>query len=196
MIKFRDLKGSEKPVAPVNPTKISSVVLGLKRKKNAARIAASSSALWLQEAAFSILSAIGANIMIWSGGRLLVAQNKYERSAAGMERLVASFQFKCSVKFYHFLFRFQQRIYKRHLALTRPSELIIDLAQREFDVRRVNAVAVRLSQSFASYLQSAETALDEFGCRLTALDQLIIVHPNLPIPEILKNSSTSGQFSK
>mgnify|MGYP003628406380 FL=1 len=172
------------------------VVFWFKRKKTSAWTAFLACSARLQEATLTVLGAVGADAMIWLGSFVLISQLQYERSATGLNRFVASFQFKCSVKFYHLLFRFQQRIYQRHLALACPGELILNLSQSELECSGFNTVSARLSQSFTSYLKSAETASNEFSGRLTALDQLIVVHPNLPIPEVLKNSSTAGQVSK
>tara|TARA_R110002072_G_scaffold302995_1_gene490875 strand:- start:2358 stop:2951 length:594 start_codon:yes stop_codon:yes gene_type:complete len=180
------------PVASAGSDGYRSVIRRLKGKERVAGVAPAPRTLRLQETALSVLGTIGANVMVWAGGRLICAQNQYERSAPGFERFVGSLHFKGSVKLYHFLFCFQQSIYQRKLALSRPDELILEIAKGEFHCSGIRATPVRIAESLARYLYNTETAANEFSRRLTALDQLIVVHPNLPIPAILKQSTTPG----
>ena len=98
--------------------------------------------------------------MVWAGGRLICAQNQYERSAPGFERFVGSLHFKGSVKLYHFLFCFQQSIYQRKLALSRPDELILEIAKGEFHCSGIRATPVRIAESLARYLYNTPGAGD------------------------------------
>jgi hypothetical protein len=152
----------------------------LERKEPLALIASLPGSVWLEKAAPSLISAVGADVMRRLASVLFRLQGQYERSRCSRGGCISALQFKPPIRLYHLLFKVQKRVPNRHLSLLRPNELVLQLQSQFGDllIRSPSLLASfnKLPDLFAQFNAAADEADGQIG----VLKNSTVVHTNRP----------------